>query len=211
MYIGSTKKLGAKNPINFFSLLQHILRSPLKWHFWIVAKMRHLGLTRKTFMGLVSHTCLHYPSCLSSLWDVCRVAPPKRMNFRKIAKIYIADFWPLNGAFLIWNWKQFATWLSEMKEGRQRLFGSFSIIHPFWREGPPNSPVMYFLLMMGLSLYRKKCKSPHLNLKKKTGDWHCFRTLWCFLPRFQKAAADEKVASLSKNYQLSKCPKISSK
>ena len=54
-----------------------------------------------------------------------------------------------------------------MKEGRQRLFGSFSIIHPFWREGPPNSPVMYFLLMMGLSLYRKKCKSPHLNLKKK--------------------------------------------
>ena len=52
-------------------------------------------------MGLVSHTCLHYPSCLSSLWDVCRVAPPKRMNFRKIAKIYIADFWPLNGAFLI--------------------------------------------------------------------------------------------------------------
>ena len=47
-----------------------------------------------------------------------------------------------------------------------------------------------------------------INLKK-TGDWHCFRTLWCFLPRFQKAAADEKVGSLSKNYQLSsKCPRF---
>ena len=125
MYIGSTKKLGAKNPINFFSLLQHILRSPLKWHFWKVAKMRHLGLTRKTFMGLVSHTCLHYPSCLSSLWDVCRVAPPKRMNFRKIAKIYIADFWPLNGAFLIWNWKQFATWLSENEGGEAKAVWKF--------------------------------------------------------------------------------------
>ena len=124
------------------------------------------GMFVLCFMSLSSHLiyyCLHYPSCLSSLWEGSRVAPPKRMNVQKIFKgnLYIADFGPLNGAFLIWNWKQFATWFSENEFGVKAVWNWFENSSALEAPPVPNSPVLYFLFMMVLSLYRKNYKSLH--------------------------------------------------
>ena len=50
MYIKEVLKM-TNNPMKNFSLWHCTLRSPLKWDFWKVAKMRHLGLPWKVFNG----------------------------------------------------------------------------------------------------------------------------------------------------------------
>ena len=51
-------------------------------------------------------------------------------------KIYVTDFGPLNRAFWAWYWKKLQHDFPKMRGGRQRLFGTFPKIHPFWRHYP---------------------------------------------------------------------------
>ena len=85
---------------------------------------------------------------------------PKQTIFQKIsrgghfqAKIYIADFGPLNRTFWAWNWyKTFNCFAANKKKwdmifrrggGSQRPFGTFPKIYPFWYRHPSLRGVTY--------------------------------------------------------------------
>ena len=98
IYLRSHRRIKAKNPMKFFSPDCFQKKKSCQECLCCVSCPYHL-----TYIYCLNYlSCLHYPSCLSSVWDGCRVAPPKRMNFRKISKgnLY-CRFWASKRGFFI--------------------------------------------------------------------------------------------------------------